>query len=116
KFAALADEPWHAAVEAAPGSPTLRLFRGEGPCDEGIAETALRPLLGSGRFVTTIPDSALHYGSKRLLRFCPLSYPNGAPRHAPSHEWTARSAHRTQLHRLSSRGRQAAGKKNLNCS
>jgi len=56
KFAALADEPWvHAAVEAAPGSPTLRLVRSEGHCDERIAEPALRPVLGSGRFVNNDP-------------------------------------------------------------
>jgi DNA-binding transcriptional LysR family regulator len=67
----LADEPWIQSMpEMQPGSPTLEAFRAlglAGPrCVVFSASLNLRyGLLATGRFVTMIPESVLHYGPER---------------------------------------------------
>jgi len=70
-LADLADEPWiQAPPEMQPGSPTLEAFHAlglAGPrCVVYSGSLNLRySLLATGRFVTMIPDSVLHYSPER---------------------------------------------------
>ena len=82
KLADLVDEPWvQAPVEVESGSPTLQAFHEAGLSAPNVvvmsASLNLRyGLLESGRFVTMIPDSALHYGSKRAaIKVLPVRLP-----------------------------------------
>jgi DNA-binding transcriptional LysR family regulator len=96
-LADLADEPWIQSVpEMQPGSPTLEAFRTlglAGPrCVVFSGSLNLRyGLLATGRFVTMIPDSALHYGPERArLRILPIKLPRW---HVPTRVITLK--HRT---------------------
>jgi DNA-binding transcriptional LysR family regulator len=70
----LADEPWiQSSPEMSPGSPTLEAFRALGVprprCVVFSSSLNLRySLLAAGRFITMIPDSALHYGPRVPIR------------------------------------------------
>jgi DNA-binding transcriptional LysR family regulator len=81
-LADLADEPWiQSPAEMEPGSPTLEAFQRAGlPRPRVVVSSAslnLRyGLLASGRYVTMIPDSALHYGPQRAaIRILPIKLP-----------------------------------------
>jgi DNA-binding transcriptional LysR family regulator len=81
-LADLAEEPWiQSPPEMEPGSPTLETFRAAGlPSPRVVVSSAslnLRyGLLATGRFVTMIPDSALHYGPRRApIRVLPIKLP-----------------------------------------
>jgi DNA-binding transcriptional LysR family regulator len=82
-LADLADESWvQAPVEVEAGSPSLAAFRAAGmPAGPKAvvmsASLNLRyGLLQSGRFVTMIPDSALHYGLRRApIKVLPIKLP-----------------------------------------
>jgi len=81
-LADLAEEQWvQSPPEMEPGSPTLEAFRAaglEGPRVVVLsASLNLRyGLLATGRFVTMISDSALHYGPKRApIRILPIKLP-----------------------------------------
>jgi len=63
-----------------PGSPTLEAFRALGlsnpRCVVFSSSLNLRyGLLATGRFVTMIPDSALHYGPRAPIRVLPIKLP-----------------------------------------
>lgn len=81
-LADLAEEPWvQSPAEMEPGSPTLEAFRAAGlPSPRVMVVSAslnLRyGLLATGRFVTMIPDSALHFGAQRApVRILPIELP-----------------------------------------
>jgi DNA-binding transcriptional LysR family regulator len=81
-LADLADEPWiQSAPEMEPGSPTLEAFHAlglAGPrCVVFSSSLNLRyGLLATGRFVTMIPDSVLHYGPERApICILPIKLP-----------------------------------------
>ncbi len=82
RLADLADEAWvQAPAEVEVGSPTLEAFRAAGLSGPRVvvssASLNLRyGLLESGRFITMVPDSALHYGSKRApIKVLPIKLP-----------------------------------------
>jgi DNA-binding transcriptional LysR family regulator len=83
KLADLAQESWvQAPVEVEAGSPALAAFDAAGmPGGPKVvvmsASLNLRyGLLRTGRFVTMIPDSALHYGSERApIKILPIALP-----------------------------------------
>jgi DNA-binding transcriptional LysR family regulator len=63
-----------------PGSPTLEAFRALGVprprCVVFSSSLNLRySLLAAGRFITMIPDSALHYGPRVPIRVLPIKLP-----------------------------------------
>jgi DNA-binding transcriptional LysR family regulator len=81
-LADLADEPWIQSLpETEPGGPTLEAFRALGLETPRVvvvsASLNLRyGLLATGRFVTMIPDSALHYAPQRTpIRRLPIRLP-----------------------------------------
>lgn len=81
-LADLAEESWvQAPPEMEPGSPTLEAFRAVGLRSPRVVVLSgslnLRyGLLATGRFVTMIPDSALHYGPQRApIRILPIKLP-----------------------------------------
>ena len=81
-LADLVDEPWILTwLETQPGSPVDEAFRAIGsriPRATIVSDSLnLRnSLLASGRFVTTIPGSALRFGQERtLLNILPIEIP-----------------------------------------
>jgi DNA-binding transcriptional LysR family regulator len=81
-LADLIDEPWiQSRQEIAPGGPVLEAFRALGlevPRAVVFSDSLnLRyGLLATGRFLTMIPGSALHYGPKRTpIRVLPIKLP-----------------------------------------
>jgi DNA-binding transcriptional LysR family regulator len=88
RLADLAEEPWvQSPPEMEPGSPTLEAFHAAGLSGPRVvvlsASLNLRyGLLATGRFVTMIPDSALHFGPRRTsIRILPIKLPQW---HAPT--------------------------------
>jgi DNA-binding transcriptional LysR family regulator len=82
KLADLAGEAWiQSPPEMEPGSPTLEAFHAVGvPRPRVVVFSGslnMRySLLASGRFITMIPDSALHYGPRRAaIRILPIKLP-----------------------------------------
>lgn len=81
-LADLASEPWiQAPAEMADDSPTLEAFRALGLAGPQVIVSSgslnvRYALLATGRFVTMIPDSALHYGPPRgAVRILPITLP-----------------------------------------
>jgi DNA-binding transcriptional LysR family regulator len=81
-LADLAEEPWvQSPPEMEPGSPTLEAFRALGLTGPRVVvfNSSLNiryGLLATGRFLTMIPDSALHYGPQRApIRLLPIKLP-----------------------------------------
>jgi DNA-binding transcriptional LysR family regulator len=81
-LADLVQEAWvQAPAEMEPGSPTLEAFRSAGLAAPRVVVLSsslnLRyGLLATGRFITMIPDSVLHYVPKRAsIRMLPIKLP-----------------------------------------
>jgi DNA-binding transcriptional LysR family regulator len=82
RLAELGTESWvQAPAEMELGSPTLEAFRAAGLSGPRVVVLSsslnLRyGLLGTGRFITMIPDSALQYGAQRAsIRILPIKIP-----------------------------------------
>jgi DNA-binding transcriptional LysR family regulator len=70
-LAALVDEPWiHAPLEIEPGGPSHAAFRARGldvPCTIVSESVGFRySMLASGRFLTMVPASLLHFAPKYI--------------------------------------------------
>jgi DNA-binding transcriptional LysR family regulator len=82
RLADLAEEPWiQAPPEMEAGSPTLEAFHAAGLSAPRVVVLSgslnLRyGLLATGRFITMIPDSVLHFGAERAsIRILPVKLP-----------------------------------------
>ena len=103
-LAQLADAPWvQAPPEMADGSPTLEAFHAlglQGP-QVVVSSSSLNiryALLATGRYVTMIPDSVLHYGAPRGgIRILPIRLPRW---HVPTSVITLRDRSLSPLAKL----------------